>query len=153
MTPSGKTNTLESTLLLMKQGAAASSLILSIAVILTSCSMYPTRNAFSGPILSNAASEADTLWVKEELYFGALIPAGGMVTDSLWQRFLDNEVTPRFPEGYTSLDAMGSYQVLSGVTVKEPSRIIILLYNSSTPMIERRVLEVMERYRKQFGQE
>lgn len=53
-----------------------------------------------------------THWQRAELYFGL-----GRTEDrdeaadrERWQRFLDEEVTPRFPEGFSVLDAYGQWQ-------------------------------------------
>ncbi|HET6553369.1 MAG TPA: DUF3574 domain-containing protein [Dyella sp.] len=51
-------------------------------------------------------------WVETRLYFG-LGPADDAsrgVGDAAWRSFLDSEVTPRFPDGFTVLDAYGQWQ-------------------------------------------
>ena len=42
-----------------------------------------------------------------ELFFGRSLPDGGEVSDAAWLGFVDEEVTPRFPDGLTILDAVG----------------------------------------------
>src|SRR5262249_4797549 len=37
--------------------------------------------------------------VADRLYFGRAIPGGGSVSDAAWTKFLEEVVTPRFPEG------------------------------------------------------
>lgn len=58
----------------------------------------------STPIKFATASEK---FFRTELYFGRNIPTGGIVSESDWQKFVDEAVTPRFPGGMTVLDADG----------------------------------------------
>ncbi len=51
-------------------------------------------------------------WVETRLYFGlgpADRPAAG-VGEAGWRDFLDREVTPRFPDGLSVIDAYGQWQ-------------------------------------------
>jgi uncharacterized protein DUF3574 len=44
-----------------------------------------------------------------ELIFGRNIGARLGVSEAAWRRFLDEEVTPRFPGGFTVLDSSGQW--------------------------------------------
>jgi len=55
-------------------------------------------------------------WVKSELYFGLGEESGESsreqtdhISEPQWRAFLDREVTPRFPDGLTVLDAYGQW--------------------------------------------
>jgi hypothetical protein len=51
-------------------------------------------------------------WVDTQLYFG-LGPAGDPakgVSEAGWREFLDQEVTPRFPDGLSVMDVYGQWQ-------------------------------------------
>jgi len=65
---------------------------------------------------------------RTELYFGTDKADGGKVSDADWDKFLETEVTPRFPDGFTVLDGFGQYKDNSGKIIKEKSRVLILLY-------------------------
>ena len=52
---------------------------------------------------------------------------GGDVGQMEWDKFLDEEVTPRFPRGFTVVDAHGQWQEMNGQISKEGSRILIIL--------------------------
>jgi hypothetical protein len=61
-------------------------------------------------------------WIRCELYFGVGsfgAPDDG-VSEMRWRSFLDREVTPRFPDGLTVLDAYGQWRGHPG---EEPSRL------------------------------
>jgi Protein of unknown function (DUF3574) len=94
------------------------------------------------------------LFARTELFFGLSKANGTKVSDFEFQGFLNREVTPRFPDGLTLLMGQGQFKNSSQVIVKEPSRLLILLYpikqgNNSTRKIE----EIRETYKKTFQQE
>lgn len=89
---------------------------------------------------------------KTELYFGLSRPGGGLVAEREWQAFLDREITPRFPGGLTVVSAAGQYRGGDGKRISEPSRLVILLHGG-TPEEERRLREIVERYKTLFRQE
>src|SRR5690606_41197674 len=45
-----------------------------------------------------------------ELYFGTQRPGGAPVTEAEWAAFLDEKVTPRFPDGLTVLTGNGQWR-------------------------------------------
>jgi hypothetical protein len=61
-------------------------------------------------------------WIRCELYFGvgALDAQDDGVSEMRWRSFLDREVTPRFPDGLTVLDAYGQWR---GHPNEAPSRL------------------------------
>ena len=91
---------------------------------------------------------------RTELYFGMDIPGGGSVSEQEWNRFLNEEVTPKFPDGFTVVESYGQYKDKTGKIVKEKSRMLILLYpkkllKENDPKIE----EIRTAYKKAFRQE
>ena len=102
---------------------------------------------------SHPSTAQDSLWVREELYLGSDIPTGGMVTDSLWEDFVNREVVSRFPDGFTTLPAMGRYKYRTGEIKKEPTRIVIIYYPPQSGEDSMKVQEIIEFYKKRFSQE
>jgi hypothetical protein len=100
-----------------------------------------------------APSNSQTLvWVKTELYLGLSRPGGGEVTQDEWDVFLAREITSRFPNGLTVLDAHGQWRDESGTVIRERTKLLILLYESS-PDRERAVDEIVRIYKERFQQE
>lgn len=66
--------------------------------------------------------------VRTELFFGLRKPNGTEVNHAEFQQFLDREVTPRFPDGFTLLSGQGQFKNASGVILKEQTKLLILLY-------------------------
>ena len=62
-----------------------------------------------------------------ELILGRNISGGGFVSDADWARFVDTEVTPRFPNGLSVFDAQGQWRGPDGVLVREPSKMILIV--------------------------
>ena len=66
-------------------------------------------------------------FVRTELFFGTAKP-GGAVTDEEFALFLDEVITPLFPEGLTVTKGDGQFRGAAGVTIKEDSYVVVLLY-------------------------
>jgi hypothetical protein len=82
-----------------------------------------------------------------ELFFGA-----GAVPEPAWRRFLAREVTARFPDGFTALDAHGQWRdPLSGQVAAERSKVLIIAAEPSPETLSR-VEDLAASYRKLFRQ-
>jgi hypothetical protein len=80
----------------------------------------------SGPCRGVRGAE---LWAHTELYFGMSIqPEGTLISEEQYQQFIDLEVTPRFPEGFTVLSGRGQFRNSSGVIIREPNKVLIVFY-------------------------
>jgi hypothetical protein len=100
-----------------------------------------------------AASFIGERFARTELFFGSAKPDGFEVTAEEFQRFLDDEITPRFPDGLTLFMGLGQFRGSSGVIIQERSMLLILLYpvetlGDSSVKIE----QIREAYKKLFQQ-
>jgi hypothetical protein len=93
------------------------------------------------------------LWAQTQLYFGTGKPDGSEVTDEEFQHFLEDVVTPRFPDGLTLLTGLGQYRNSAGAIVKERSKLLILLYPKRNAATNARIEEIREMYKAAFQQE
>jgi Protein of unknown function (DUF3574) len=93
-----------------------------------------------------------TSLLKDELYFGLTKPGGETVSESEWQEFVKAVITPSFREGLTVLDGSGQFLNSSGILIREKSKIVILIYESS-PEKNRAIQEIIETYKRRFQQE
>ena len=66
-------------------------------------------------------------FVRTELFFGTAKPEGA-VTPEEFELFLDEFVTPLFPDGLTVMKADGQFRGADGLTIKEDSYVLVLLY-------------------------
>ena len=100
-----------------------------------------------------AARNGSLNFARTELFFGTAKP-DGVVTDEEFFAFLDQEITPRFPDGLTLLKGDGQFRGESGVIVKEDSFVLILLYPLEDFRDSSRKINAIRRlYRAQFQQE
>jgi hypothetical protein len=82
-----------------------------------------------------------------ELFFGR-----GAVSDAAWRRFVLREVSPRFPDGSTVLDARGEWRdPLSGHVARERSKVLIIAAPQSPQTLDR-VASLAAAYRSEFHQ-
>jgi len=102
----------------------------------------------------NYSAETVEKFVRTELYFGRNIPEGGTISELDWQRFVDEVVTSRFPEGLTILDADGQWRGKDGRIAREESKVIVLLYpRKERKAIDVKIEEIRSEYKKRFKQE
>lgn len=91
------------------------------------------------------------------LMFGAARPDGSVVTQAEWRDFVDHEVTPRFPSGFTVFAADGQWQSPDGAITREASRILWIVTAPEHGLQERdladRLRAVAAAYRARFRQE
>ncbi|MCY4654064.1 MAG: DUF3574 domain-containing protein [Dehalococcoidia bacterium] len=91
-------------------------------------------------------------FVNYQLFMGRSTADGMTVSDDEWAAFLEDTVTPRFPDGLTVLDAAGQWRGSDGVIQKEQSKLLIIL---APPGDEpsRLISEISEAYKVRFSQE
>ena len=105
------------------------------------------------PAESSAQRLPQGLWNRTELYFGSSKPDGTEVTEAQFKQFLDQEVTPRFPDGLTVLTGYGQFRNSANVIIQERSTELILLYPLQMPEANRKIQEIRESYKRAFQQE
>ena len=94
----------------------------------------------------------DSTIIKTELFFGLCRPDGSIVSESEWDRFVDEYITPRFREGLTIVDANGQWMMRTGEVVKEKTKIVILLHVDNEA-VNASIEYVRDKYKKLFQQE
>lgn len=75
-----------------------------------------------------------------------------MVSSEDWARFLENTVTPLFPNALTSTTAAGQWLSTDGEIVREDSHVLQILHPNDAAT-EKAIREVIDAYKKQFKQE
>lgn len=103
---------------------------------------------------SGNALAGSTDVVETTLYFGLDLPNGGTVSEEQWTGFLADVVTPRFPDGFTVLDAYGQWrdpEPADAPIIREETRIIIVVH-PKTSAAEGAIDEIKFFYKTSFGQ-
>jgi hypothetical protein len=88
-----------------------------------------------------------------ELTFGRDIGRHVGVSEAAWRRFLDREVTPRFPDGLTVVSALGQWRDRdTGRIVREPSKLLMIVLPGNADD-QARLDAVVAAYKRQFKQQ
>ena len=74
----------------------------------------------------------------------------GEVTEADWRRFCDEHVTTAFPDGYTSIEAIGYWKGSATATERENSRVLLIV---SPTDAKEKVMSIAMKYRELFNQE
>ena len=77
--------------------------------------------------------------------------SGEVIDDAAWADFLEDTVTPRFPDGLTVLDAQGQWRGSEGVILKERSKLLIVAPRGEDEL--RLTKMVSDEYKRRFDQE
>jgi hypothetical protein len=126
-------------------------------------SLTPARRLVAGLLLllaAGCAGSGTTLdappgtqaVVRSELVFGRLKPDGSVVTDTEWRAFVEEQVTPRFPDGFTMQDVLGQYRGRDGRIIAEPSKILLIIHGADAGQ-RAAIQEIRDAYRRLFQQE
>jgi hypothetical protein len=88
-----------------------------------------------------------------ELMFGRKIGNRIGVSETAWARFVDREITPRFPDGLSVVNAQGQWRDTEKKRiVREPSKLVQIVLPGKAED-EARLNEIAEAYKKKFRQQ
>ena len=74
----------------------------------------------------------------------------GEVTEVDWRRFCDEHVTTAFPDGYTSMEAIGYWKGNATTTERENSRVLLIIAPADA---KDKLLSIAKKYCEIFNQE
>src|SRR5688572_30508352 len=101
-----------------------------------------------------AGSVASAKYIRTELYFGMSRKGSTDISEVEFQRFIDEFVTPRFPEGLTILDASGQWREGNSTVTKERSKVMILVYlRKERRDAGQKIEEIRAEYKRKFSQQ
>ncbi|ABS64133.1 hypothetical protein Plav_2524 [Parvibaculum lavamentivorans DS-1] len=92
--------------------------------------------------------------VETTLYFGLGLADGGSVSEDDWDGFLRDVVTPRFPGGFSVVEAHGQWRdpdVAEAPIIREVTKILIIVH-PKTPATEASIGELKSIYSELFHQ-
>ncbi len=88
------------------------------------------------------------------VYFGRNAGDRLRVSDADWVRFLDDEITPRFPDGFTVTDSLGQWRDNPGAPiVREPGKVLTLVLPQPPGDAPGRLSAVVDAYKRRFDQQ
>ncbi|MBT0730766.1 DUF3574 domain-containing protein [Rosenbergiella nectarea] len=119
------------------------SLLLTSGLLLAGCQ---PRQPDIVPCQVGSAMQQTQLW------FGLSRPDGQSISTQQWQHFVDQVITPVFPQGLSIVEAKGQWLGNNGERVSENSRGLLLIYPASKEKSQAIDL-IRTRYRQLFAQE
>ena len=128
--------------------ALCSALIL--AGLAAGCATAPVSGPGAQAILPCPAgqSRAETV----QLMFGRNDGDRLAVSDADWRRFVDEVITPRFPDGLSVMDVQGQWRAQGGTLVREPSKVVYLVLDGG-PDDPAKIAHIREDYKARFHQQ
>jgi len=112
--------------------------LLLVACAAPSASEPASAQPATSSLHGDAARPAEVSgWVRSELYFGVgkeanETEAQPVLGEAEWRAFLDREVTPRFPDGLTVIDAYGQWLFRGRDEPNRlPSKILVILHENT----------------------
>ncbi|AKP33730.1 DUF3574 domain-containing protein [Yersinia aleksiciae] len=124
--------------------------MIAAGVLLSGCIDRPVHADIATEKVSPPVCIKGEPMAQTTLYFGLNRPHGPAITTTEWQSFVDNDVTSRFKEGLTVIDAKGQWLGNDGRVAKESSKALVLIHkNDKDADIE----ALRSRYKQQFAQE
>ena len=74
------------------------------------------------------------------------------VSEEDWRKFLDEDVTPRFPDGLSVMDVQGQWRASNGALIREPSKVLYLILDGG-PDDPAKIAHIRDAYKARFKQE
>lgn len=121
---------------------------LAVALLLAGCVSVDAKVIADAPACPPGLEPKTTA----DLFFGRNIGATLGVSDADWARFVDEEITPRFPAGLSVSDIAGQWRGADGVVVREPSKAVMVVLSGEEGEYAR-LEAIRDAYRKRFRQE
>jgi hypothetical protein len=88
-----------------------------------------------------------------ELLFGRKVGDRLGVSEAQWARFVDREISPRFPDGLTVLDAKGAWRdTARNIIVHEPSKVVEIVLPGKPDDVDA-LTEIAQAYKTRFRQQ
>ncbi|MFI6724397.1 DUF3574 domain-containing protein [Streptomyces sp. R-74717] len=142
-----------------KQHTALTAAAAALAVLAVGTPVAYATLGDDAPSASQSATSAGAArgkaYIETRLLFGTERPDGGPdVTDRQFLAFIDEEVTPRFPNGLTIQDGRGQWRDSHGVIERERSYELTLLYPASEARVRDVQIErIRNAYEKAYAQD
>lgn len=108
-------------------------------------------SAACAPLRAPSCPAGQQYAVQDTLYFGTAKPNGSVSADE-WKRFLEETVTPRFPQGLTTAQAAGQWRGADGAIVREATHVLQLVHLGE-PAQDGAVADIAAAYKSKFEQE
>ncbi len=86
-----------------------------------------------------------------QLFFGRNLAGTEVVSDTAWEAFLSDQITPRFPDGLTVIDAVGQWRESGGTIERERTKLVVVLTPPGSQGLQS-TDQLIKAYKKRFRQ-
>ena len=100
---------------------------------------------------ASTCAPTGTMFMRTTLYFGLARPAG-TVSEREWKTFVRDQVTTRFPRGFTMWEALGQWRGPDGRVSRERARVLLIVHQSSVGVRDA-IAALVETWKRTFQQE
>jgi hypothetical protein len=87
-----------------------------------------------------------------QLFFGRNVGAKPGVTDASFRKFVDEELTPRFPDGLTIMDGGGQWRGPENKLIRESAKIVLIVLPKAGDASDR-IEAARDAYKARFNQD
>lgn len=87
-----------------------------------------------------------------QLFFGRDVAGRPSVSEADFRKFVDEELTPRFPDGLTVLDAAGQWRGAQNRMIREASKVVLIVLPPNRGVADR-IEAVRGAYKARFHQD
>ena len=133
-------------------------LVAALFLAISGCATPPpssihTKDPASSTLQGDATRPAKAQWIRTELYFsvGSIEGKEGVVGPTRWREFLDQEVTTRFPDGFTVFDAYGQWKDHDAKVPERLATKVIVILHESGPKRENDIKAIRLAYKRITG--
>jgi Protein of unknown function (DUF3574) len=122
------------------------------AALWLSATPVPAQSSqVEGRAEATACAAAGTSYTRTTLYFGLARPAG-TISSREWKAFVRDEITSRFPQGFTIWEAHGQWRGADGKISRERAKVLLLVH-ANTATAREALVSLVESYKRRFQQE
>ena len=130
--------------------------IITFSILFILCGAFAVEAPCKASLAGQAATSPEcgpqgTALAQTTLYFG-LNRKSGTVSAAEWKAFLRDQVTTRFPQGFTVWEANGQWRKADGRIARERSKVLLLVHDDS-PELRKNVSAIIDAYKRMFEQE
>jgi hypothetical protein len=125
----------------------------AMLIVVASLTVFVSWTQNSAMNTSGVCQGGTVAGVRAELLFGRNTGQSLAVTGDQFQGFLDREVTPRFPGGFTVYDASGHWQDHHAASIsREPSYALMIVLREASRAHDG-LAAIAQAYKRQFNQQ
>ena len=89
------------------------------------------------------------MWIKTEILFANLYDNNQTVSNQEWVNFIDNIVTPFFPQGLTIRESFG--QMFDNIQIRKQKNYELMIVHENNKKNSNNLLTIINTYKKQFS--